>query len=300
MSPGDESGPRLSTGAQETSHYDEALSTVIVDGTADTTTSALSADEAERLTRRITVEIDAMADAYESVMPLIREAIERDAATALGYSGLPEYVTDRFGGALGRLGIETRREVVRELTAGGMSTRAIAPVVGASKSQVDRDRRGVPPGTPEAEATPPPSPALPPGPQPDSPKVVGLDGKRYSRPAPRPGPEPAPARDHRPLLDGFRDAASDLEKITARIERLVSDDRYPDNREQIAPSVNRFLRARDALQVVIDRVTRPCQICHHTMILIEAGQTTHPSCDPIPTGRRGQAGRVGALRRSGG
>lgn len=43
-----------------------------------------------------------------------------------------------------------RREVVRELSNAGMSTRAIAPVVGASKGTVQRDIAGAPDGAPAA------------------------------------------------------------------------------------------------------------------------------------------------------
>jgi len=43
-----------------------------------------------------------------------------------------------LGGSLHRLGVEVRRAVVGELTAAGMSTRTIAPVVGVGKSTGDR------------------------------------------------------------------------------------------------------------------------------------------------------------------
>ena len=48
-------------------------------------------------------------------------------------------VQDRFGGALTRLPVDLRRPVVHELASAGMSTRAIAPVVGVSKSLVAQD-----------------------------------------------------------------------------------------------------------------------------------------------------------------
>ncbi len=101
----------------------------------------LSAEEAERLTMRISLKLDAMADAYAGVMPLIREAIERGAYSVLGYRSVGEYVSDRFGGALSKLGVDMRREVVRELTAAGMSTRAIATVVDVDQATVVRDLR---------------------------------------------------------------------------------------------------------------------------------------------------------------
>lgn len=98
---------------------------------------------AERRAERITLRLDAIADNYVAVMPMIREAIEKRDDLALGYRSPGEYVADRFGGALQRLGVDVRREVVRELTAAGMSTRAIAPVVGVSQQMVQKDRRAI-------------------------------------------------------------------------------------------------------------------------------------------------------------
>jgi hypothetical protein len=88
--------------------------------------------EAERLTQDIRSQLDSLAETYEAVMPLIREAIDGRAYVALGYPSQTAYVSDRFGGALSRLGVDVRREVVRELTDAGMSTRAIGQVVGVS------------------------------------------------------------------------------------------------------------------------------------------------------------------------
>lgn len=173
--------------------------------------------EAERLTQRIALKLDAMADTYAGVMPLIREAIERRAYLALGYDGVSAYVSDRFGDTLAKLNVGMRREVVHELTEAGMSTRAIAPVVGVSHMTVKRDQAGVTPVTPQtpaalaAGATPPreaaESPKVAPAegtrdaaasagtadatattpgaenPGISRPPVVGLDGKTYTRPA---------------------------------------------------------------------------------------------------------------------
>ena len=74
-------------------------------------------------------------------MPLIREAIGRQAWSVLGYSGVSEYVSECFGDALSQLSTGVRREVVSELAASGMSSRAIAPVVGVSHTQVQADVR---------------------------------------------------------------------------------------------------------------------------------------------------------------
>lgn len=120
---------------------------------------------AERRAERIALRLDTIADNYAAVLPMIREAIEKRDDLALGYSGVSEYVADRFGGALTRLGVDVRREVVRELSAAGLSTRAIAPVVGVGKGTIHRDLAGAPHGAPDEP------PAV----------VVGLDGKSYTR-----------------------------------------------------------------------------------------------------------------------
>lgn len=116
----------------------------------------LDRTEAERLTTRIRLRLDTIADNYVAVMPLIREAIERQAWQVLGYSGVSEYVSECFGDALSQLSTGVRREVVSELAASGMSTRAIAPVVGVHFDTVARDIKatsGVVHTTPDPEPT---------------------------------------------------------------------------------------------------------------------------------------------------
>ena len=107
---------------------------------------------AERRAERITLRLESIADNTEAVKGMIREAVEKRDDVALGYRSLGEYVSDRFGGSLSRLGIEVRRAFVSELTQAGMSTRAIAPVVGVNQATVVRDvarDAGASPQTPE-------------------------------------------------------------------------------------------------------------------------------------------------------
>lgn len=163
---------------------------------------------AERRAERITLRLDSIAENYRAVMPMIREAIEKRDDIALGYRSPGEYVADRFGQSLANLGIQVRRAVVAELTEAGLSTRAIAPVVGVSNKTVHGDltagvTRGntstsnlpddttgeevtpsgadqpVTAGAPEVEESPgrrvehSPAPRRP---------VTGLDGKTYTPP----------------------------------------------------------------------------------------------------------------------
>lgn len=242
--------------------------------------------EAERLTTRIRLRLDTIADNYVAVMPLIREAIERQAFAALGYTGVSQYVSECFGDALAHLGVEVRREVVRELTAAGMSTRAIAPVVGVSHDTVHKDiRAGVRDLTPEPDdsddwpeadlPTPTEFDADPifvsatealaavieradetfatPEPTnecaiPAPRPVTGLDGKTYHRPA-----APKPRRS--PLTDTAREVGLDLRKVADRVARLAADDRFDANKDEVAAHLRGHLtHAAEVLADLLDRI----------------------------------------------
>lgn len=153
----------------------------------------MSAAEAEVVTDAISWRLDQLATAHEEVMPMIRDALARRAWDALGYRSPGDYAADRFGGALTRLSIPVRQAVVQELTDAGMSTRAIAPVVGASQKTVDRDRRAgeshdspdqTPQGEARADSGRPVDSDRPQDAAAPRPAVTGVDGKTYTRPAP--------------------------------------------------------------------------------------------------------------------
>lgn len=225
----------------------------------------LDAAAAERRAERIRLRLDTIADNYAAVMPMIREAIEQRDDLALGYRSPGEYVADRFGGSLQRLGVEVRREVVRELTAAGMSTRAIAPVVGVSHMTIQNDvSAGVKTFTPVTE----PDGARPrktvteivenadeyaerfenyePKPEDERTPVVGIDGKTYTKPA-------APKRS--PLTDSARNAGWDLRKAAERLTRIADDDRFGANKEQVATHLRSHLQfAIEVCQDVLDRI----------------------------------------------
>lgn len=166
---------------------------------------SLTADEARRLTDRIRLLGGALADTLDKLADLIDQARTGSAWLALGYRSWTEYVSTEFADVLPRLGRDPRQELVRELDARGMSTRAIAPLVGVSKDTVARDLQApVSNETPEipqveeaapsvgdaprvAVVEPEPVQAVGAAPAP-RPAVTGLDGKQYSRPEPKPKP----------------------------------------------------------------------------------------------------------------
>lgn len=218
---------------------------------------------AERRAERITLRLDAIADNYRAVLPMIREAIEKRDDIALGYRSPGDYVSDRFGQSLAGLGIEVRRAVVGELTQAGLSTRAIAPVVGVSHEIVRRDQ-GVnkltpAPPAPQGEAAPSVAPQAPvdskpvqgPRQEPSDvalrPAVTGIDGKTYSPPAPRATPR-------KPLADTARDAGWDLRKSIERLQRIAEDDRFATNKPQVAPLLRSHLE--NAVEVCQDLLAR--------------------------------------------
>lgn len=83
--------------------------------------------------------------------------------------------------------MEARRPVVAQPSAAGMSTRAIAPVVGVTQSTVDRDVQVTRSGSPAPaegripDATPARTFTDEPG---TVQRITGMDGKRYTRPEP--------------------------------------------------------------------------------------------------------------------
>jgi transposase len=207
-------------------------SSSIVRHAADT--QPMAEEEADHITLRISLKLDTLADAHESVMPLIREAIERRAYVALGYPSLSAYVADRFDDSLSRLGVDMRREVVKELSAAGISTRAIAPVVGVAKSTVERDQQAaVPQGTPDPEFR--------------LAKVTGLDGKAY--------PRPEKKRHRLPLPEQILRRTWELGTAVKKIERLAADDRIAKNRDRYTGYAYEIRRCRDQLDRVLEKMS---------------------------------------------
>ncbi|HLS50048.1 MAG TPA: hypothetical protein VK024_08640 [Actinomycetaceae bacterium] len=243
-------------------------------------------DEARRLTEKIRLTAHTYAEAREKLIGYVEEAKAGNAHLALGYRSWTEYLSEVLGEEPMRLARDERREVVQLLSSEGMSTRAIAPIVGASHDTVHRDLHAAPvrnltpapepPTTPEGGTRSASTPSvdianvdketgeiLADG----SPEIVkltgpnsvtspgrtitGMDGKTYTRPEPR---QPsAPKR--RPLTDQFFDAFYDLTKVTERIDRLTEDDRFPQNAEKVAAKHRSdLLRAKDLLEQVINRL----------------------------------------------
>lgn len=122
-----------------------------------------TADEARTL-------IDGIRTDLADLARRVTRAFTGRAWVALGYADWATLCAAEFGG-VPRLPAGERRPVVRQLTAAGMSTRAVGSALGVDNVTVYNDRR-VENSTPAV--------------------VVGLDGKRYTPPPPRTDPPPIP------------------------------------------------------------------------------------------------------------
>jgi hypothetical protein len=85
-------------------------------------------------------------------------------------------------------------------------------------------------------------------------QIVGLDGKSYPRPAPKP-PQSERKPNRRPITDAFDTAVYDLGKVTQRLARLAADDRFDRNRSAIASRrLSDLQRAGHLIDEITDKV----------------------------------------------
>lgn len=215
----------------------------------------LSAGEAQRLTQRIKLTASGVRDGLFKLRNLVDEAKRSNVWQVLGYQSWTAYLADTLADEPMRLGRDERQEIVGYLAGEGLSTRAIAPIVGVSKAQVAVDVKST---TPVQNWTPEPPveesitvPAVSPGvaepvERPNAPgsavnphtgeitedtsgpyleprRIVGLDGKNYT-PAPRPAP---------PVIDAETLNAETESKALGKALITLSGMKYPEHRERV-------------------------------------------------------------------
>lgn len=216
--------------------------------------------EARRLTERIRIAAVNYSEAKEKLLRLVSEAKDGSAHVALGYRSWQAYLSEVLGEEPMRLTRDERPEVVQMLTAEGMSTRAIAPIIGADQKTVVNDRRKTEEYSSVDEPrvshgmdgktrvhqprTAPSAPSAA-----SAPTVTGMDGKEYSRPTPPPlppteGTEPPSEptkRKRRPITETAHDAGWEASRNAERIERIIADDRFSRNKEEVAAKLRSHL-----------------------------------------------------------
>jgi len=226
---------------------------------------------ADRRRQRIKLLLGAMVDNREKVLVLITEAKESDDHIALGFKSWTDYVRTEYGGLLTRLTVEDRRETVLILSRTGLSTRAIAPILGTSDMTVRRDLASgatyvAPEVSPQGAADDDLDARLDNAPtemskitstKPTN-NVVGIDGKRYNR-APKPKPKPARRKPgQKATPDAFWDAAYDFQKKLTTLENVVKRASFPRNRKVIRDKhLGELIRYSNRLKVVISALTDP-------------------------------------------
>lgn len=212
---------------------------------------ARDVDAARRRAERIRIKARTISEQYESLRALVDEAERCEDHIALGYPSWTAYLADLFGDEPLRLPRDERIPMSQMLTEKGMSTRAIGAVLGVDQKTIVNDTRTREENSsPDEDAdhetgevldadrepstrddywpsAPTPEPQHEPGPE----TVTGLDGKKYRRPEPK--PEPTKPR-RRPIVDVASDAGWELRKATERIQRILADDRYARNSDEVA------------------------------------------------------------------
>lgn len=234
----------------------------------------LGHDDAQRLTERIRLSLDSVAQTWDRLASQVAEAYQRRADKALGYESWADYAQAEFGEKTASIAAPIRRELVSTLSAEGMSTRAIAPAVGVSQQAVSKELHHpdvttklspapaaardakVPQSGPPAPTS---APAAEPHPskswsdfaavveqqvnaQPEPARVTGLDGKTYQKPK-----TPTPRRHS--LVDDAVKASRDLAATAEKLRSIASDDRFTTNKSDIQDALRPAAALiREALQ----------------------------------------------------
>lgn len=201
--------------------------------------------EARVITERIRISAHNYTEARTKLMQHVQEAKDGNAHDVLGYASWTAYLAEVLGEEPMRLARDERQDMVRMLANEGMSTRAIAPIVGKTHTQVRRDlqvEHYVPPA-PESEPAPltdapgqvikltGSNSAASPGeelPKPE--KIIGMDGKQYKRPEPKPDNKPRPES----ITSQFTGAITELNKILDKFYRISENKNFDRNKEQVA------------------------------------------------------------------
>lgn len=240
---------------------------------------------ARRITERICILLDSVAGQMDRLAHAVQDAYAKRVDQVLGYDSWADYAEHEFGPHTTNLAAPIRRELVSHLSEAGMSTRAIAPAVGVTQQAVSKELRHpdvttklspesseysvsapdyeddtklspivtvehhdiVEPVNPDTgEILEEPEPSAEPEPKP----VTGLDGKTYQRPV-----QSKPRRT--PITDRFTSRTVELIKLVDSFTRLIEDDRFDTNKQNIAATNGSDIkRAIDALSQVFDALRK--------------------------------------------
>jgi len=228
---------------------DSAIDALSIGDAPANVTRFLSAGEAQRLTQHIKLTASGIRNGLFKLRNLIEEAKRSNAWQVLGFSSWTAYLSDTLAEEPMRVSREERLELVGYLAGEGLSTRAIAPIVGVSHKTVARDiEPPVSNDTPEPKAVASDTAGMgaavnldtgevtePGDPLPvvtehtfteKTKTVTGLDGKTYTQ-KPR-APKPVPSGDAAELLN-----AETVSKDIGRALMSLSGMQYPEHRDRV-------------------------------------------------------------------
>ncbi len=230
-------------------------------------TATVPRSDAQRRCQRIKLLLETMIQNRGKILDLITEASENHDHIALGFKSWTEYVSTEYAGLLTRLTVEDRRETVLILSRTGLSTRAIAPIVGVGQRTVVRDFAGESDDSPAASNLAGDADASPGeeqyarseeafvehlGMRPDEADALISSGlvtnrKEFDEIADKIRDDPvivgldgkryaAKKRKamRRPLPTAWQDALYQLGKDVERLERLAADDRFPRHKDELS------------------------------------------------------------------
>jgi len=209
--------------------------------------------DARRHLTRIRLTAGIVRENMPKLQALIDEARDCGDDRLLGYASWTAYVSDAFSDEPMRLPREERQQLVAMLAGEGMSTRAIAPIVGVDNKTVHNDIKRA--AAPVENSTPEPAPSnsfadqiardveeavianpqtgevidapeVAPEAVPTTKPITGLDGKSYSAPVDR-------ESRRRSLVDDAYKANTELWKAIERIRTICADDRFTRNKADI-------------------------------------------------------------------
>lgn len=219
--------------------------------------SECTRDQAEEITGRFREAVGRVESVWNVVVATAIEAYRTRVWIPLDYPSWDSYCAAEVNEAAARIPRELRVQIVGQMSEAGLSTRAIAPVVGANHSTVVRDIAGGANAPREVE----PEPATEPesywspedsfvGAHPITGEIIenapttftethtiktvtGLDGKEYKN---------TPTTPRRTsIIDDARNAGWALRKAAERLERLTTDDRFTKNKVEILAALQPHL-----------------------------------------------------------
>lgn len=196
----------------------------------------LALDRAVENFDQIRAILQAPGGKVKELLRLLEECKDGKADVVMAMPNWPTFlITALEGGLAGQLNINERIQLSTFLFREGMSTRSIGQVLHASHTTVLRDKGEAAEGNQREQ-------------------VVGSDGKVY--PAARRA-VPKPKKPRRPLPETAFMVVFDLGKVARRVEKVLADDRFDTNVDNMSTHRGELITVRDLLDEFLEKLSSP-------------------------------------------